>query len=278
MRVIFLVIASEDPVHQHDLEIQRRTWASSVSSGSQVIWLRGFNGSIAKMDGDTLFVPCKELYGNILEKTILGIRYVLENFDFDVLVRTNVSTYFDCNRLTRELEKDIYSKPFVGGYVDKTNGKYFGNKRAFEYISGTGIFLSKSAAFTLSKLNSDDFRASPDDVAISHYLSNEEVRLIRMNRNNLASTHIFFPSFYTRAKSSADSSLAGRRMILLHEYFTSKGLLRRLRTTLKIFNLEISAFLAHPEPKIRYFQRNRVVVISYMKTKGWRLWQIISHS
>lgn len=278
MRVIFLVIASEDPVHQHDLEIQRRTWASSVANGSRVIWLRGSEGCVAAMNGDTLFVPCKELYGNILEKTILGIRYVLENFDFDVLVRTNVSTYFDCSRLERELEKKLYSKPFVGGYVDKTNGNYFGNMRTFEYISGTGIFLSKSAALTLGKLKLDDFKASPDDVAISHYLSTNGVPLIRMNRNNLASTHIFFPSFFTRAKSSADSSLAGRRMVLLHEYFTSKSLLSRLKTALKIFKSEISAFLSHPEPKIRYIQRNRVVVVSFIKTKGWRLWQIISPS
>jgi hypothetical protein len=135
MRVVFLVIASEDPIHQNDLEIQRQTWASSIPSGSRVIWLRGSEASIAKMEGDTLFVPCKEQYENILEKSILGIRYVLDNFDFDVLVRTNVSTYFDSKRLTRELEKNIYSKPFVGGYVDKTNGHYFGKMRSFEYIS-----------------------------------------------------------------------------------------------------------------------------------------------
>lgn len=275
MRVIFLVIASENPVHQQDLEIQRRTWASSVDSGSKVIWLRGSESIVATMEDDTLFVPCKELYENILEKTILGIRYVIENYDFDVLVRTNVSTYFDSTRLTHELEKKIYSKPFVGGYLDKTNGNYFGNRRAFEYISGTGIFLSRSVAFTLSQLNSDEFRNSPDDVAISHYLSTKGVRLVRMNRNNLASTHIFFPSFFTRAKSSADSSLAGRRMVLIHEYFTSSELLNRIKITYKIFKLEISAFLTHPEPKIRYFQRNRVVVLSFIKTKGWRLWRII---
>lgn len=275
MRVIFLVIASEDPVHQNDLEIQRRTWASSMPSDSRVIWLRGSEGNTATMDGDTLFVPCKERYENILEKTILGIRYVIDNLDFDVLIRTNVSTYFDINRLTREFEKKIYLKPFVGGYIDKTKGNYFGNRRAFEYISGTGIFLSKDAAFTLSQLKLDEFRASPDDVAISHYLSAKGVRLVRMNRNNLASTHLFFPCFFTRAKSSVDSSLAGKRMVLLHEYFTSQTFLGRLRISVKIFNLEISAFLNHPEPKIRYIQRNRVVVLSFIKTKWWRLWQII---
>ena len=275
MRVIFLVIASEDPVHQADLEVQRRTWASSILSDSRVIWLRGSESNVATMEGDTLYVPCEELYENILEKTIRGIKYVLENFDFDVLVRTNVSTYFDSKRLTLELEKKIYSKTFVGGYVDKSNGGYFDSKRAFEYISGTGIFLSKIAAKSLSKLNPEEFKALPDDVAISHYLSSKGIRLVRMHRNNLASTHFFIPSFFTRAKSSTDSSLAGKRMVLLHEYFTSDKVLGRLSTTIKILKLEISAFLNHPETKIRYLRRNRVVLVSFFKTKGWRLWQMI---
>lgn len=273
MRVVFLVIASEDPVHQNDLEIQRQTWASSIPMESRVIWLRGSRESVATLEGDTLFVPCKELYENILEKTILGIRYVTENLEFDILVRTNVSTYFDYKRLINELTKKIYSNPFVGGYVDKTKGHYFGNNKAFEYISGTGIFLSMGAALTLAQLNSVEFRGIPDDVAISHFLSTKSLRLVRMNRNNLASTHLFLPSFFTRTKSSTDSALAGKRMVLIHEYFNTKANLGRVKILLKMFKLEIAALRAHPEPKIRYFQRNRVVLSSFIKTKGCRLWR-----
>lgn len=276
MRVIFLVIASQDPVHQADLEVQRLTWASSIPSDSRVIWLRGSESSVAKLSDCTLYVPCLELYTNILEKTILGIRFILENFDFDILIRTNVSTYFDFDRLSRELNRKFYTESFVGGYVDKTNGKYFNSNKSMEYISGTGIFLSKTAAISLSKMDLENFKNFPDDVAISHYLASQNIPLVRMHRNNVASSHLFFPSFFTRTKSSADPSLAGKRMILLHEYFSSGGLLRRIRTSYKIFKLEISAFRNHPEPKIRYIQKNRVVLASFLKTKGWRVWQMLT--
>lgn len=278
MRVVFLVIASDDPIHQTDLEIQKQTWVKTIPDNFRVIWLRGSEVSITTLDGDTLFVPCKELYENILEKTILGIRFLLENLDFDILIRTNVSTYFDSKRLIKELNKTYFSGSFVGGYFDKTNGKFFNHESTFEYISGTGMFMSRNAALTLSEMNIEVFRHSPDDVAISHYLMSREVSLIRMSRGNLSSTHFFIPSSFIRAKSSTDSSLAGRRMVFLHEYFTSDNFRSRLSTIFKIIRLEISAFLTHPEPKIRYIQRNRVVIVSFIKTKGWQLWQIISPS
>jgi hypothetical protein len=276
MRVVFLVIASDDPVHQADLEVQRQTWAASIPSDCRVVWLRGSENNVANLDGDTLFVPCREIYKNILEKTLLGVRYVLENMDFDILVRTNVSTYFDSARLIAELDKKYYSDTFFGGYIDKTSGGYFGQKRAFEYISGTGVFLSRDAAAILSNMNSEEFSDSPDDVAISHYLSSQGIPLVRMLRNNLSSTHIFLPSFFTRTKSSADASLAGARMVLLHQYFSSSKLIQRVNVVLDILKLEISAFSNHPEPKIRYLQRNRIVLLSYIKTKGWQLWKLSS--
>lgn len=273
MRVVFLVIASEDAVHQTDLEIQRQTWAASLPSDFRVIWLRGSEEKVATIHGDTLFVPCRELYENILKKTILGLRYIVENIDFDILVRTNVSTYFDCKRLFHELSRNIYSKPFFGGYIDKTKGGYFDNRRASEYISGTGIFLSREAAMALYYLNPDVYNGIPDDVAISNYLSSQNFFRIRMHRNNLASTHLFFPSYFTRTKSSVDSSLASKRMLLLNQYFATNRIFVRIGVACRIIKLEIIAFFNHPESKIRYLQRNRVVIESYIKTKGWRIWQ-----
>lgn len=138
MRLIFLVIASEDPIHQADLQVQKQTWVSSLPESCQVIWLRGSENNDYLVDGNTLYVPCPENYANILEKTILGIQFVANNLNFDIVVRTNVSTYFDFPRLRRELGKSFYKNAFVGGYFDKTSGGYFGRSDSYDYISGTG--------------------------------------------------------------------------------------------------------------------------------------------
>lgn len=259
MKLVFLVIASEDPINEQDLTTQKKTWATSNSGEIKVIWLRGYNGSDFIFDGETLFAPCLELYENILEKTILGVKYLLDHVEFDVLVRTNVSTYFNLGLTQAKLKNNSFRRDFYGGYIDKSKGGYFGRKKSQDYISGTGIFLSKNAAQELSKLDFKMYRGIPDDVAISHFLELSGIQRIRMPRNNLSSTHIFFPSYYIRAKSSSDSTLATRRMILIHDFFSRDKFIHRLRSYFQIMSLEIAAFKEHPESKWKYVQRNRVV-------------------
>ena len=275
MKIIFLVIASEDSVHESDLRTQRETWARNLPADFQMVWLRGSNREQAEFCDGTLYVACPELYGNILQKTVLGVRYLTANLEFDILIRTNVSTYFNPERLRVELSKDRYKKSFFGGYIDKTKGRYFGESGSLYYISGTGIFLSRAAAETLSSLDYRNYTGVPDDVAISHFLERTSIKRIRMTRNNLGSTHIFFPSYYIRAKSSAVSELAGLRMRLIDSYFAQNTFIRTFRAYLVIFRLEFHAFWVHPEPKIRYLQRNRIVLQSFFVAKGAQLWQLL---
>jgi hypothetical protein len=275
MKVIFLVIASEDPVHQSDLFTQRDTWVRTIPPECKVIWLRGHEKNSFDFDDSTLTVPCLELYGNILEKTILGVRYILETFEFDVLVRTNVSTYFNVEKTLAELRKRSYLHPFFGGYIDKTKGEYFGKLGKNDYISGTGIFLSRGAAEKLADLNFTQFRGVPDDVAISHYLELSGIQKVRMKRNNLGSTHIFIPTYYIRAKSSAVSTLASTRMRLIDQYFNQTSIRGRIDSYLQLVKLEVQAFLDHPEPKFRYLQRNRLVFRNFLVIIGERVWRLL---
>ena len=276
MKIIFLVIASEDSVHEQDLVTQQHTWAASPPQGVNVVWLRGHDGQSFDFDGKTLYVPCLELYGNILEKTILGVEYLIENVDFDILVRTNVSTYFNVEKTLLELKKKCFKGDFFGGYIDKSNGGYFIRKGSQNYMSGTGIFLSRAAARRLSSLDSLVYKGIPDDVAISHFLEISGMRKVRMSRNNLGSTHIFIPSYFIRAKSSAVSSLASDRMHLIDEFFKQRSFFTKIKSYIRIFSFEIQAFRSHPEPKWRYVQRNRIVFQNFVLTKGIRLWQLIT--
>lgn len=274
MRLIFLVIASEDSIHQQDLLTQQETWAHALPDGVSVFWLRGHEEDTFRLEGNTLYVPCLELYGNILEKTILGMKYLVDNLNFDVIVRTNVSTYFNVEMTLSELRKTRYRGDFFGGYIDKSKGGYFGRSESQDYISGTGIFLSRGAARKLASLDFKEYTGIPDDVAISHYLEESGLRKVRMSRNNLGSTHIFIPSYYIRAKSSAVSSLASNRMRMIHIYFTAGSIFRKIRTYKEIMIFELVAFLNHPEHKWRYLQRNRVVAQNLVLTKGIHLWQL----
>ena len=221
MKIVFLILASQDEVHQADQMTQVSTWASDDLENIKIFWLHGWKKEEYYLDGRNLYVPCEEDYSNILEKTILGAKYLLRNFEFDLLIRSNVSSYFNLDLLQRELSKGYYRQDFFGGYVDRSNGKYFKRSKPFEYVSGTGIFVSRRYLEQLSQLDSSIYTDVPDDVAITDFLNNQGFRLVRMKRCNLSSTHLFFPCFQTRAKSSTDSELAGKRMTQIHSFVFS---------------------------------------------------------
>ena len=265
---MILIIASNDLEHEKDLLTQKSTWVSRCPQNVSVVFLRGWENNYSFLDKDTLYVPCREEYSLILKKTLLGMNYLLENFDFDILVRSNVSTYFESKRLIKELSKSIYDSDFFGGYFDKTSIKYFNEKQSLEYVSGAGVFLSRAIVAKLSKLNPEKYVGIADDIAISEYLNDKkELMSIRIVRNNLHYTHIFIPTFYVRTKNSFDSDSASRRMSLIDQYFRCESISAKIRAYFQIQKNEISEYRKHPEGFVKFLSKNRVVFWAFFKAK-----------
>jgi hypothetical protein len=267
MKIIILIIASNDREHEEDLKCQENTWINNANHQVSVVYLRGWDKNFYYKENQTLFVPCPEEYSLILKKTILGVKYVIENFDFDVLVRSNVSTYFETHRMVNELNRRKYSNDFFGGYFDRSGQKVFENKKSFEYISGSGIFLSKRAALKLLDLNLEQYLKIADDLAIFHYLTGKGIKRIRMTRNNLHSTHLFIPTYNIRTKNSSNPKSASRRMNLIHEYFQAKNIIGKLQSYLRIQINEFHELLQKAESPFIYFKKLKVIVISFLKFK-----------
>ena len=111
-----------------------------------------------------LTVPGKEsLIPGILEKTILGIEYCLKNFEFDVLIRSNMSTVIDYVELKNQLSK--INNPY-GGHIW---GFSFQNE-PFNFVSGCCIVLNKDIFNYLLENKNDLVYHLPDDVAIGFLL------------------------------------------------------------------------------------------------------------
>jgi len=267
MKIIILIIASNDMEHEKDLLCQKKTWIRNCHQDVKVIFLRGWNEKSYFEDKDVLYVPCREEYSLILTKTILGIKYIYENYNFDVLIRSNVSTYFETNRLVKELARTRYKNSFFGGYFDQSTEKVSNIKRTSEYISGAGIFLSKEIVGDLIWLDPRDYSGIGDDIAISNYLFALGKNSLRIKRNNLQATHLFIPTFYIRTKNSFDHNSASIRMVLIHNYFTSTTWLNQLISYLKIVANEFREVRNHPEGLLIYLAKNRIVFLNHIKTK-----------
>jgi len=267
MKIIILIIASKDSEHETDLLCQQKTWISNCHEDVTIIYLRGWEENYYFEDKNVLYVPCREEYSLILTKTILGLTYINNNYNFDIIVRSNVSTYFETHQMVNELNRRKYYGSFFGGYFDQCTGNHFGIDGTFEYISGAGMFFSKDIVNDLIKLKPKLYAGVADDISISNYLFNLGKKRIRIARNNLQSTNIFIPTFYIRTKNSFDSNSASKRMVLIHEYFQKKTKVSRAISYFKIMNNEFMEFVNHPEGFRNYIAKNRVVFLNFIKLK-----------
>ena len=92
-------------------------------------------------------------------KTTLAFKYLLDNYDFDYLFRTNTSSYLDVPTLLEYLAIKPRKNMYAG-----VIGTAFGNTR---FASGAGILLSRDIVQRISD-NSDRWKHGlVDDVAIA---------------------------------------------------------------------------------------------------------------
>ena len=228
-KVLFLVIASNNLENERDLQAQLSTWLSELPPNYQFLILRGSELNGFKYSSNTLYVPARELYENILLKTSLGIRWAIENMDFDLIIRTNVSTYFAIDHLGKIIDKIDTRKDFFGGYIERCKDPLGLNLVPIPYVTGTALVMTNSVADILSRIPLENYIGIPDDVAISDYARVCHLDVTPLKRNNFSQNHLFFPTYHIRLKTSKNSYLASQRMIDVHKYFTEK------RSVVKVF-------------------------------------------
>jgi hypothetical protein len=275
LKLLFLVLAGGGAEHLFDEQTQRQTWAENFSEKHNVIWVRA--NEQLKFDSltSTLYVPCNE--GELLKKTYLASHWCHHNVEFDVLVRTNVSTYFNTTKLEEYLATTLFVSNHFGGHLQYT--KFGSNKKGRRvYIAGTGIFMGREAMQTFISSKIEDYLDVPDDIAITDILVNEERLILRsIPRLSLFGHHIFIPTFYIRCKSSWNSELASLRMSNLHEYYTQPRRLYRIIVLANIFRIEVGAVRFNIRNCLQFSKRIRVLIIeALMNTKQRMTYAITS--
>jgi hypothetical protein len=98
----------------------------------------------------------------IFDKTLKALQYIDRNYSYDLVIRTNLSTFWDLNQVFEWKEKSPRAFPYAGGYP-VCDG----------FISGTGIFLSQEAVAVLlgpSWIANKERRNVHDDVLITRIL------------------------------------------------------------------------------------------------------------
>lgn len=238
-QTLFMILGSHAPENEKDLDTQKKTWLATLPSDQKYLIIRGSEGDSTLLQGDTLTLPVVEKYENILEKTLLGFQWALENTDFKFLIRTNVSTYFPVQIVEKEIRSIDSKSHFYGGFIDECWNLKTSSIKKISFVTGSAIVMTRPTVQLLCKLSWDDLSGLPDDVAISCALNHANIEAQLLKRNNLGSSHLFYPKFQIRTKTSSVSHLASERMGNIHKYFQTSSLVKKIFFYLIITKNEI---------------------------------------
>jgi hypothetical protein len=138
-------------------------------------WSIDFNEKMIKIKGTESIIP------GVLDKTIKAIEICIQNFDFDILVRSNMSTVIDTKELSDQLNN--ISAPIYGGHLWNLHWchidyniteEFLKLNNGLKYISGTSIVLSRDMCEYIISHKSELDRNIIDDIAIGLILKNKE--------------------------------------------------------------------------------------------------------
>jgi hypothetical protein len=125
---------------------------------------------------NNILVNSVQGWDEILPNTISAMQYLCNNVDFDFLVRTNQSTYWNLTRLEKLLTTLPLRKLYAGHNMIVKD---------MHFVSGTGIILSKDLVEQI--IASQDLIDSEliDDVSIGRFMESIKVQPISIPRPSI---------------------------------------------------------------------------------------------
>ena len=141
MLPILIIDSDVKPIY----EICRKIWRENCANRSGMvkpIFLRS-SASIIKntfeVVDDSIYIHKPELKSEeIIEKTLVGIAYFLENFKSEFILRTNLSSFYSITNLLK-LVDSLKSERVYAGFL----GEHQFNEELISFCSGSGFLLSK---------------------------------------------------------------------------------------------------------------------------------------
>lgn len=189
MQIIYLVASSQRKPWRSLVGVQKNTWVRSLPKNQKAFFLFG-NGILGTGSADyltlhdvnrpnhergvfltpisntpndsDLFFDSLDGWEQLLSNTLSGMSYLLDRYNFDYLIRTNNSTYFNPKKLEQRLSQLQDSGLYAGPQY---------SHQGINYVGGYSIILSKDLVQQLVNESSRIHTRIIDDVAIGMALN-----------------------------------------------------------------------------------------------------------
>jgi hypothetical protein len=183
-KLALLVITADGGIY-NQLEQCWRNWSMQNENVVDTFFVRG-NPDISKTflrDDQTIITPHSEcLIPGVLDKTIDAMEFVINHYDIDFLIRTNLSSFWSSgNNLRNNCLSHLPTKRCYAGYAGIYKGQLF--------ISGAGIILSSDIVRQLISNQENFDRELPDDVAIGRLILGNMAPIRVLQNSRIDITH-----------------------------------------------------------------------------------------
>ena len=169
-----LVISSNTYPAYRNSKVQKKLFFSQSVDKDLTFWYRGskpmeLNNEKYKLKKNDLIIDTDDSTLNMGLKTLLAFEWLLDNRDFDYIVRPTPSSYVNFKNLKNFIKENLLNENFVYcGKIQSTNDK---NSNKIDFVSGSTLILNKNSVIKIIE-NKDMWDHSYwDDVALSLLMS-----------------------------------------------------------------------------------------------------------
>ena len=268
-KIIILAISNGPSVHDSHRIAQSQTWAKVDTPEIKIRWLKSIsNTNLGGLENRILWLNSSPEFTGILQNSVLGLQWILDNEIFDWVIFTNTSTYFRVNRLGKLLKDMPTDRPIVAGNLQPyypINDRW-GGKRT--YLQGSGVYINYEAALKIANLNFSHFGDMPADLALSDYIKMHKIEIKRLPVCNLYIHHMLFSSSQIRVKSREHPELPALRMYRIDKMYTAHCRLMKIFYWVKFEFSELRVVSKSPANVIKYAIRLIKYFSESIKTKN----------
>lgn len=219
-KILIMVLSFDQPPYSDLMQAQLETWAAVPEFEVKTLFYHGGSENSIhhkivqqnhKSSAHILQLPCTDSYYYMSHKFSLALEYV-KDWDYDIIFRTNSSSYVNKNRLLEFAETLPKEKLYAGWtFVDSED---FGGL----CVSGAGIFLSRDTAEILREQINPEVERE-EDVEIGRILRRNGITAIDdKSRYDVPSQFYEIPldRFHYRFKTR-DRTQDANSMRLIHD-------------------------------------------------------------
>jgi hypothetical protein len=148
----------------------RKTWLLNKNDNDLVLFYYGGVNDLTVND-DRIYLPHPEGFMNIGHKTIMLMEYILKNYDFDYVFKTNTSSYIDLKKLNEYVDNMPLNNLYSGVIGDYNNGN-----NTIRFVSGCGVLLSKDMVELYINNKNDVNHNIIEDVAMGDFFNKKNIK------------------------------------------------------------------------------------------------------